>query len=312
MLASGGIFENGKRVKLYDEYVNFFNPDNFDCKFDTPVKNRLKRVKAGNADSLGFVPTELYRPIFGDSATLLDTRGANALCHSLRFIRNDGTLSDLKWTADAPTAQNFNFSDHMVLNDQGESNFAYTCDCSGYFSAGISVSSGGGFLGIGKVDVQGSATKATSESKSLFIIGGIMRSALHQAYRSAGIFKIQDSVHISTQISVLKSILNVLPEKINKSNQIYFSSDYRAIFASNQAERKFSGKANLDVNSGVSFNFAEVAGRIQGEATVGRSIKTSLYNTYIFSENSVGTEDEITVQSIEAKIAALEIKLNSL
>jgi hypothetical protein len=289
-----------KEVNLYDEMINFFSPDNFNCNCNDKFKKAFRSSRINGTNKLGFIPDPVQNIIHSDSAILLEQSGSCILAHLFKYRKAKGNISEPIYANDSPTAKEFNQFDFIEKDPQTFDNFLYTLDCSGYLSAAISASAGKDINSI-----KSSASAAATANKSLIVIGGVMYSPLYQAFKGEGIFNSNNDTIKMLRSNVLKSILKKIPD-MEANDTIYLDSNYRVIVASNSGNDSFNGKGSLkaDGNARLSIVHFDVHGEIKGE--VARKSAFTEYKTYILQMNVFSEPIKITVDSIDKLIALLE------
>ncbi len=291
----------GKKVGLYKELVDLFDPENFNCGCDDKMKKALKKIKPNNQSVSGFIPDVVVKNAFmTDSVYLLNRQGSNVLAHLFQYKKSSGQLSNTLFAATAATVKNFNEINFVEKNPRTYDQFFYTLDCTGFITAAVNASGG-----VNSTSVKTAASVAISAKKSIFVLGGVMYSPLFQAYKGLGIFSNNDTL----RIDVLSSILNEIPIQEQLDNtQILLNSNYQIIFASNSGNASFNGEGSLGVSGNASFGLGSVQGSTNSSGSIDRSSDYTNYKTYVVDKN-INTElPNITVKDVKDLIAELRAR----
>jgi len=140
----------GTPVKLRGEMLELFNPDKFNCNCDEKLKRKIKKFK-----DKGFVPSVIENEIpEGIIGNLINEQGANALVHSFKIQKNDGTFSKQLLANSSPTLNNFNQLEYLETRTGIFNNFSYSLDCTGYLTGVIKAGIGAGNNSITKVNLK--------------------------------------------------------------------------------------------------------------------------------------------------------------
>lgn len=292
----------GDTVNLYPELVKLFHPDNFKCKCEGSVRDRIVNFKRNGQNTPGFVPDVLLKDAFySEKAVLLkNNSGGNLLAHGLYYITPEGAKSKFLFV-DASTAKNFNVMDFLEIRSDLQSNFIFSYDCSGFLSAALAVTAN-----IRKNSLKSSAQAAAEVKGSLTVIGGVMYSPLYLAYTGLGKFSSDSAEIIKLRIDILKDILKLLENTSMPSNsKIHLNSNYRVIVTSNSGTQSFNGKGELGISAGASFGAGSIDGQVQAKASLERKTNYSAYSTYITDGNVNAEPLEVTKEEINMKITSL-------
>jgi len=308
--SAADVGEVGVEVDLYKELIWIFDPDNFNCGLDDKLKDKLRKIKAKNKSTEGFVPEDVINGAYLDSLAIFYNRaGSNLLVHSFKVEQKDGTLSKYLFARNAETSKIYDVSKYFITTSGVVSNFVYTCDCSGFLSAGVAASAKFGLFG-GTAALRTSAESAASTQKSLVVMAGVIITPLMAAYLGTDMFESEtDTAIIKKRIQVLESILKASPSTIEDAKKVDIRTNYIAVFASNQGEKGFNGKATLEASSGFTFGIGGADANGQAKGEVSRTSKLADYRTYIVGEDWRAPNQDITIGKIKTLITNLKAKL---
>jgi hypothetical protein len=290
----------GAPVKLRDEMLELFNPDKFNCNCDEKLKRKIKRFK-----DKGFVPSVIENEISeGIIGNLINEQGANALVHSFKIQKSDGTFSKQLLANSSPTLNDFNQLEYLETRTGIFNNFSYSLDCTGYLTGVIKAG-----IGAGNNSIKASASGASASNKSLIVIKGVIYSPLYQAYKNEGKFENKDSL----RLKVLKSIISKIPPSTNDTIRIKLNANYKVVIASNTGTSSFNGKAELSASGNSNFLIGNLNAQFSSSGKIGRTSNFSSYKTYILQEN-IGTLDDnilFPIKLIRKEITAIEGRIQN-
>ena len=311
----------GDKVDLYGELLDLFNPDKFACGLSDPVKKRLKESQRQNSDKNGFVPdivvdnTSKFK-----TAIKLDGRGANILVHYFTYEMADNKESKAITTDDLPTQKNFNTTDWVDAQPEGYSNFFFTMDCAGYFSASAKVAARGGFLGIGRISVDAEGSNTITQTKSLVVMRALIYSPLYAAYTGRSIYKTDDQMDaknkktiLSGRLLVLQGIFDAIPTTDQVDDRrIYLNSNYEAIVTSNKGNSGYNGTGQLNATVDINFVAGQAGANVNAKNSVNRKSQYENFDTYILEANKDALVNKLTIKDIKDKIGELTKTISSL
>lgn len=299
----------GDSVLLYDELVNLFNPDNFDCGCKGKLKDKIKNMKREERDKSGFIPEIVIQNAFynEDVIKLEDNAGVNVLAHSFQYGLSDGEKSGMIFAEDAPTKSDFDVMTYIDIDEATYPNFLYTLDCSGYISAAIAASAG-----FDKASVKASTEGAASRETSIFIVGGVMNTPLYEAFIGRGEFSSVDSATLVKRIKELEAITRELEvdNNVKDTTPIYLNVNYQLIFASNQGKSNFNGKAELKASGNASVGVGSGSTNVNAGVEIKSESSFSNYATYIANINLRKVTPSINYLDVAQRIDSLKGVLN--
>ncbi|MEA5402837.1 hypothetical protein VB776_07920 [Arcicella sp. DC2W] len=289
--------EFGKKVGLYQELVDLFDPENFNCGCDKQMKKALKKLKPKNQVS-GFIPDDVSKNAFmADTVSLLAMQGSNILAHLFQY-ENSSRKSKPLFAKNANSVKNFNVNNFIEKKPETYDQFLYTLDCTGFITAAVNATGG-----VSAASIKTAASVGVSAKKSLFVLGGVMYSPLYQAFKGEGIFKGNDSL----RINVLGAILDEIPTQEQSDNtKILINANYKVILTSNSGNSNFNGEGSFGASGNASFGFGSVQIGSDGSGSIGRTSSYTSYKTYIIQENINTKPLIITVKNVNDLIAQLK------
>jgi len=292
----------GKKVGLYSELIDLFNPENFTCGCDDRMKRALQKMKTRGQSLEGFVPEVVSKNAFyADSVYLLDREGGNVLAHLINYKRQDGDTSGSIFVRNAFSTKNFSEGLYIEKNPSTYNNFVYTLDCKGFLTAAVSAAGG-----LTTNSIKTSASAAATINKSLFVIGGVMYSPLYQAFKGEGLFSGNDSATIARRINVLTAILSEIPASdLLDNTEIFINSNYEVILTSNSGTSGFNGEGKLEAAGGIGVGFGSVSGSASASGSIIRKSEYASYKTYIVRHNVNTVVTAITVKNLKDVIESL-------
>jgi len=304
-----------KKVSLYAELVNLFQPDNFNCGCHNKMKRRLNRIKPKNQDIAGYVPkTVMANAYLSDSVNHYEKRGAAVLANSFFFRESQNSDKEFYFAGDSKFISQFSIETFLETRNQVYNNFLFTLDCSGFLSAAITATAG-----VSSAAISASAEVAQKSKKSLLIVAGIMYSPLYYAYTGKKMFTKEDSSTLATRLDILEAVLGELEPseevQIPDSSEVFLHKNYQVIITSNQGESSFNGTGGFEGSAGFDGGVASIKTNAKGETNIGRSSKFSKYDTYLVKlDIGSGNGDKVFsvfVIDLKDKIIQLRSKLTS-
>lgn len=311
----------GPQKPIYNEMVELFNPDNFNCGLGEKLKAKIKESKRQGESISGYVPDIVINNLSKyKNAVKLDDRGANALVHLFTYETNDNQESKPIVSQNTPTQLNFSTLNLIDNQNENYSSFSFTMDCSGYFSASAKVTTRGGFLGFGKVSATAEGENMINKNQSILIIRSLIYSPLYASYDGSFIYQIKDEMDSSTQKAVLKNrlltlqgILNAIPKDDQiDDKRIYLAKNYEVIITSNKGNSGYNGAGKINADVQLNYSVVQSSGATNASNSVSRKSDYTNYSTYILEKDKDAIADKITFKRIKDKINELKSTIDKL
>jgi hypothetical protein len=303
----------GDSVSVYKELTELFNPDKFQCGLSDKIRKRIKESQRETKADLGFVPDDIVNAVEGNKIAIkMNDKGANYLVHSFTYQRSDGTESKLVVVDNPFTDNNFTATNWIDVKPEKFSNFYFTMDCSGYFSATAKIAARAGVAGIGRISVDAEGQTALNRNQSIVFIKAIINTPLYAAFKGKAFFDISELSDkekkvnlLEGRIKTLESILSAIPtEDLIDARNVYIRSNFAALITSNTGSSGFNGSGELKSN--VELNYViQAEGTTKMGNTVSRKSSFKSFNTYIMDENIGVAQENITVKTIRDKITEI-------
>lgn len=252
------------------------------CPLPEKIKSKLNKDYPD-----GYIPEDLDNLLFPEKENLPTFRAikdtsASVVLNTVSFAHSAGA---------APTAARLRGSasyvgtNPLALIDQGINSTVYTMDCSGYFSAALSLGVSG-FGGLG--DFKGSANQALKTSRAMLVAKATVSSPIVAAF-------FPNNASLGSKLSN-RARLDILYSIANEVDMAYATApltlpiiaarEYKLLWASNSGSSSMQGQATTSANVTAGLGVVNFQGSTSAAGTLARQLTFSSYNTYVLDESN--------------------------